>query len=36
MEKNNSHENMEGKENIQIKNDNSLTQIKDNNIINTI
>ena len=34
MEKNNSHENMEGKENIQIKNDNSFTQIKDNNIIN--
>jgi len=34
MEKNKSHENMEGKENIPIKNDNSLTQIKDNNIIN--
>ena len=34
MEKNNSHANMEGKENIQIKNDNSFTQIKDSNIIN--
>ena len=34
MEKNKSHENMEGKENIPIKNDNSLTQINDNNIIN--